>query len=515
MTDPRTVAQFRELQQKFKMLWPTLTVRSQPLPRTVVIVHSINIDLPPHLLPVVSAYEERYLALVLLLLRQPAGRIIHVTSQPLLPQLAQYYFELMPKLIRPSSWDRFVNVSVSDGGPATLTDKLLARPLTIERIRRMVPDPDWAYIVPFSVGPRERELAVRLGIPIYGTDPDLSWMGTKSGSRRMFAEAGVPHPAGVEEVHTIGDIVDAIASVRARRPDAAAVMVKVNEAAGGIGNGVVDLRGADDRPVLEKRVRAVTLDDPDATAESFFDQLARTGGIVEERLDADEVTSPSVQIRISPDGVAEVLSTHDQILGGTTGQAFLGARFPARPAYASVIATHAMAIAERLAANGALGRFGIDFLCTRRHSGPWDVNAIEINLRNGGTTHPFLTLSALCDGTYDPGKVTFVASDGKPKFYVATDHLESEAYKRLTPDDVLDTIEERGLGWDAETCTGYAFHLISAVAVAGRLGLTAIANSPAEAQAMHDRAKDVFDEVAGAPARTYDERPSVPPPNAT
>ncbi|HVL91382.1 MAG TPA: peptide ligase PGM1-related protein [Actinomycetota bacterium] len=503
MADPATVERFRELQRKFSDLWPTLTVRAQPIPRTVVIVHSINLELPPHLLPVVSAYEERYLALVLLLLRQPAGRVIHVTSQPLLPQLAQYYFGLMPKLIRPSSWDRFVPVSVSDGGPGPLTQKLLDRPLTIERIRSHIPDPDWAYIVPFSVGPRERELAVRLGIPIYGTDPDLSWMGTKSGSRRMFAEAGVPHPAGVEDVHSIGDVVEAIAQIRSRKPDVAAVMVKVNEAAGGIGNGVLDLRGADDRAVVEKRVRAVALDDPDGSRDAFFDQLARTGGIVEERLAGEEVTSPSVQIRIAPDGVAEVLSTHDQILGGATGQMFLGARFPADPGYAAEIARHALAIASRLADAGALGRFGIDFVCTRNGGGMWDVNAIEINLRNGGTTHPFLTLSALCDGTYDAETGTFTGSDGRRKFYVASDHLESEAYKRLTPDDVLDTIEERDLGWDVERCTGYAFHLISAVAVAGRLGLTAIADSPAEAQQMSQRAEATFDEISAAsqPAR--------------
>ncbi len=35
-------------------------------------------------------------------------------------------------------------------------------------------------------------------------------------------------------------------------------------------------------------------------------------------------------------------------------------------------------------------------------SGEWEVYAIEINLRKGGTTHPFLTLQFLTDGAYDP-----------------------------------------------------------------------------------------------------------------
>ncbi len=471
-------------------------MRAQPYDRTVVIVHSINVELPPHLLPVVPAYEERFLALMLLLLRQPFGRVIQVTSQPLLPQLADYYFSLVPKLIRPSSRDRFIPVSVGDGGPGTLTDKILARPMTINRIRSLIPDPEWAYIVPFAVGAAERELAIRLGIPIYGTNPDLSWMGTKSGSRRLFAEAGVPHPAGMEDVHSTTDIIDAIEKIKAERPGIQELMLKVNEAAGGIGNGVINLRGADDRRSIEQRVRVVKLDDPEGNVEAFFDALERTGGIVEERLTGDEVTSPSVQVRISPEGLVEILSTHDQMLGGLTGQTFLGARFPADPAYARAICRHAQAISECLTAHGALGRLGIDFVCTRAREGEWNASAIEINLRNGGTTHPFVTLAALVDGVYDAEQDELRGADGRAKFYVASDHLESQAYKRLTPDDVLDTIEQRGLGWDADTLTGYAFHLISAVAVAGRLGVTAIADTPEDAQRMYDHAQQVFDEVA-------------------
>ena len=36
-------------------------------------------------------------------------------------------------------------------------------------------------------------------------------------------------------------------------------------------------------------------------------------------------------------------------------------------------------------------------------------DAIEINLRKGGTTHPFLTLQFLTDGTYDPEAAVFTA----------------------------------------------------------------------------------------------------------
>lgn len=479
-----------------RALWPTVTMRATPFERTVVIVHSINIDLPAHMDPVIPAYEERFLALVLSLLRQPGGRVVYVTSQPLLPRLVDYYFSMVPQLDGPDLRARFHSVSLSDGSPGRLTEKLLKRPGAIERIRALIPDPDRAFIVPFAVGEAERTLCCRLGIPVHGADPDLHWIGTKNGCRRIFAEEGVPHPAGVEGVRSLDDVVDGIEKIRVDRPGLQSVMVKLDDAASGLGNGVVDVRGATGRAALHERIRSIQLDDPDATPEEFLDSLDAQSGIVEERLTGTEVHSPSAQVRISPVGEVEVLATHDQVLGGATGQAFLGARFPAHPDYAQAISAQACTIGNRLAREGVLGRFGVDFVVTRDPGTAWSPAAIEINLRNGGTTHPLLTLTALADGEYDANANLFLAADGKPKFYVASDHMENDAYCRLTPDDVLDTIEQEGLTWNHETLTGYAFHLISAVAVAGRLGVTAIAGSSSEAEAMYERAARVFDEVA-------------------
>ena len=38
--------------------------------------------------------------------------------------------------------------------------------------------------------------------------------------------------------------------------------------------------------------------------------------MVEERIVGEELLSPSVQLRSLPDGTVELLSTHDQLLGG-------------------------------------------------------------------------------------------------------------------------------------------------------------------------------------------------------
>ena len=99
-------------------------------------------------------------------------------------------------------------------------------------------------------------------------------------------------------------------------------MVKLNEGVSGAGNAEVDLTGlpavGDDteRAALRDRVMAMTLESrrPDLTM--FLDRLTRRAGIVEERITGEELRSPSVQLRVTPLGDVELLSTHDQILGG-------------------------------------------------------------------------------------------------------------------------------------------------------------------------------------------------------
>ena len=51
-------------------------------------------------------------------------------------------------------------------------------------------------------------------------------------------------------------------------------------------------------------------------------------------------------------------------------------------------------VGQRLMREGVLGRFAIDFVAVRDDQNRWHVYAIEINLRKGGTTHPFLTCSS-------------------------------------------------------------------------------------------------------------------------
>src|ERR687897_216908 len=127
--------------------------------RTVVVVHSISMDVPDQLIPVFPAYEERFLCLVLSLLRSRKSRVVYVTSQPILPRLIDYYFGLVPELDTPEARSRFSVVSLVDGRNLPLTKKLLSRPGAIERIRTLVAQPELAFVLPFATSPDEVELA--------------------------------------------------------------------------------------------------------------------------------------------------------------------------------------------------------------------------------------------------------------------------------------------------------------------------------------------------------------------
>jgi hypothetical protein len=496
-----TAARFDELQRKLVPLWQSIQTMT-PDEQTIVVVPSLTLEDPGWPSAVLQAYEERFLFL-LLLLRQPRARLIYITSQAVNPSIVDYYLDLLPGVIPSHARRRLFLVTPLDGSARPLSEKLLARPRLLGRIRGLIPDRDRAHLVPFNTTELERDLALALGIPMYGADPKFFHYGTKTGCRRLFAEQGVRHPLGHEDLAGIDDVVDAVRRLRAERPGAAHAIVKLNEGVSGEGNATVDLRGlpapgSDGEPgAVEERVRAMGFEAAAVTFDAYAADLAERGGIVEERIAGEEFRSPSVQMRVTPLGKLEVLSTHDQLLGGPSGQAYLGCRFPADPAYAAVITRGAVKVGERLAEEGVIGRFAVDFVAVRSEDG-WDPYAIELNLRKGGTTHPFLTLQFLTDGVYDPETAVFTAPSGRAKYFVASDHVESPLYRALTPDDLFDVVVRRGLHFDQSRQTGVVFHMMSALGEHGRTGVTAVADDPEEADELYARVVSVLDEECAA-----------------
>jgi hypothetical protein len=445
---------------------------------------------------VMQAMEERALFL-LLLLRQPRLQMIYVTSQPISESIIEYYLGLLPGVIPSHARARLTLVPVGDASADPLSAKLLARPRLLREIRSLIPDPDRSHLIPYNTTPLERDVALSLRIPMYGADPRLEDLGSKTGCRRMFEDLDVPCPVGAEDLRTVDDIVAGVQSMRARRPSLTQAIVKLNEGVSGAGNAMVDLSdlpahdAPDEAAVIKDRIMNMQPEAETLSVDAYLSAFEKDGGIVEERITGQALESPSVQMRALPDGTVELLSTHDQLLGGKSGQKYLGCVFPANPDYAAAIAEPAMVIGRRLAELGALGRFAVDFVVVQDNTGAWTPYAIELNLRKRGTTHPFLTLQFLTDGTYDGDRGVFLTPSGSEKHLVATDHFEDDRLKALTVRELFDVVVRHGLHFDQARRTGVVFHMISCLTECGRVGLTAVGDTPEDATRLYELAQSV------------------------
>ena len=491
-------SQFDSLQKKLVPLWRSIESFNQD-EQTIVVVPSMSIDMTITGLEV-QAYEERFLFL-LLLLTQPRARMIYLTSQAIHPSVIEYYLDLLPGIIPRHALRRLTLLAPYDDSPRPLSLKVLERPRLLQQIEASITDKNRAHLVCYNTTYFERNLALRLGIPLYGADPCHLSFGTKTGCRQLFAQAGINHPLGFDGLNSLDEVVSALMQMCKQRPSIAQAVVKLNEGVSGEGNALVYLvdLGQPNETAIRERLRAMRFEDAATSFEKYWEKFRARGGIVEERVGvgANEVRSPSVQLRVTPLGKVELLSTHDQMLGGPSGQSYLGCTFPADPAYAAAITRDAAKVGDLLRDAGVVGRFALDFVVTRENdSAPWETYAIEINLRKGGTTHPFLTLQFLTGGAYDPESASFATPNGRKKFLVASDHVESPRYRGFTPDDLFDIVVRRGLHFGQVRQTGVVFHMLSALGSAGRLGLTAVGDSPEEARAIFEKTESVLDEEA-------------------
>ena len=155
-------------------------------------------------------------------------------------------------------------------------------------------------------------------------------------------------------------------------------------------------------------------------------------------------------------------------------------------------------IGRRLAQEGIVGRFAVDFVVVHAPGGKWETYAIEVNLRKGGTTAPFLTLQYLTDGRFDPESGKFITAQGHEKYYVSSDHVESPLYRAFTPGALFEIVGRHRLHFDHTSQSGVVLHMISSVAALGLFGATVIADSPAAADELYERLLRVMDVEAKA-----------------
>jgi hypothetical protein len=511
MTSPAPERRFRQLQRQLRDRWCSADGFDTEA-RQIVVVPSLSLN-QEELQKVegVNYYEERLL-FSLIRLRNPNTRILYLTSQPLHPSIVDYYLELLPGIPSSHARERLTLMATYDSSQKPLTQKILERPRLLDRIRRLV-DPQRAYITCYNATDLEQRLSLALDLPLLAVDPALLNWGTKSGSREIFKRCNIPHPTGSDLVFSEADLAAAIADVWEQVPDLKRMVIKLDEGFSGEGNAILDLRPlvaiapgivgtATRTQALQSALGSLNFQCKTESWPHFAQKIHQLGAIAEAFVEGDDKQSPSVQGRITPLGQVEILSTHDQELGGPDGQIFLGCSFPARSDYRLDIQAMGQRIGEELAAQGALERYGVDFIAVRRGDPThptWDLQAIEINLRKGGTTHPLMAMKMLTEGRFNPTDGLFYTRQEQVRYYRASDNLQKPHYRGLLPSDLMDIIVTKRLHFNSILGVGAAFHLMGCLSEYGKLGLTCIGTSPTHANEIYDQVVAALDEATLGP----------------
>lgn len=242
----------------------------------------------------------------------------------------------------------------------------------------------------------------------------------------------------------------------------------------------------------------------------FKQQIERLGVIAEAFIEGEVPTSPSIQAVIEPGneketGSVSIISTHEQVL---KGQVYQGCINPASSEYRDKIMEMGLKVGNFLKSHGVIGHFSVDFLATKRPNGEWNLNAVEVNLRQGGTTHPQATMALLCGGCICSDGL-FRTNDNEIRTYVATDTHSCESLKGCSQRRFVNSIEDktnplaRKICWDKRKRVGVVFHLFKFLESYGRIGFTAIGRDRQEADELFKQTVEFLDDLG---KRFNDER---------
>ncbi|MDX3383866.1 hypothetical protein PV682_20715 [Streptomyces niveiscabiei] len=375
---------------------------------------------------------------------------------------------------------RHALIEIDDDGERHLSEKVLGDPHLLRRLARTVALARRAGhtvegLACFASSARMASLAHALDTELLEADTRLLGWGHKSGSRRLFRAAAVPHlPGSYLPDHDVASLAARLAGlVRVHGPGR--WVVKLDHGFGsGHGNAVVAVD--DDRPHAVERDLRATLRPMGAGVRrtEFLGRVGEVGAVV-ERHAGDGLAHPSALAHLGRDSRVELLGAHDQLVG-TAGD-FLGCRYPARAGYRDAVERESLKVFTALTALGASGHAGVDFLATRTA-----LYATEVNLRQTGSTHPHRTVRAVLPlDPCTPGRL--VSRDGRAVCFHATDSVLSPSCRGVPTASLLAALRASPrLRLDREAVRGVVPHLWPALGRFGKMGVTAVGRSAQECE---------------------------------
>jgi len=343
-----------------------------------------------------SIHEERHLVM-LNLLKNKNCRIIFVMPTALDADIIKYRLNVYKQAYDdPTADERLILLDAGDDSNRPLTDKILENENLMKEIQSNIRNKDKSIMLSYICSEKDLLLRNKLGIPHWFGSTPSKW-GTKSGSRQVFKESGVPIAEGLmEPVYTVKEVEKQIIALL-KKTHAKRIIAKTEDGSGGYGNVVIDFSSLDRGKVSQDEIKkALRSSVEKLTPFAQFTQVVEQSGVILEQMldppsDKHMQTTPSVQMYIQDVDKVQVLSSHEQIIDGCI---YMGCRYPANQSYLDLITEYSRKVGNTLAQKGVRGFLGVDFLANQKdeHGDECDIVALEINIRLCATTFSYFLL---------------------------------------------------------------------------------------------------------------------------
>ncbi|KAL9837850.1 IQ domain-containing protein H [Geothlypis trichas] len=449
--------------------------------------------------------------------------VIYICPLALSEELLQYYHKLLGlqaavrsgnpedmadlqdrfKILTPEAINSF------PGHHMCLATVLKYSPRTLQRLQALLQGRD-AYMVGGVAHLDELAVADQLQVPLLGSEPAVAQLySTKSGSKRIFASAGVPTPPGEGDIHSWEQLLRALSRLVLEHPEVRRWLLKVDDERAGDGTAFCDvtahlacqpwvqreqqghgvemwsksqarelalvkisqelpgLLAQHVQPVNEKRF---------PTWEKFLQTFLTQGGVIEAFPCSGSVTSVTVDLLIEPTGQLALLASGEQLHAEGPLRSS-GTTIPQRSVDPGVLQALCLKVGEACKSRGVLGYFSVDFVAfTHPQTGQQQVWATDLDLCYSDQLALSQLLVYLTDGNVDCGSCILQAPLGaqdsqraqhegtkppapSPWCAVASSQLRHSSLSGISYSLLLHICKAHGIGFDPQEKQGTVFVL--------------------------------------------------------